>query len=76
MSLLFICGNDGCDVVSIDEHAFAVARDNRYCWADQRKQVTGLFPSMSDQEEYFMAEYQRLTEINIHKDNNGKPPVD
>ena len=68
MSIAFSCGPRGCDVIVIDEYAFSVAGANRLEWADKRKRATGLFPSMADQEEYLAAEYQRLTEIKIHKD--------
>lgn len=65
MSTLFVCGSQGCQAVDIDDEAFFTADYQRVEWARQEKTKRGEYPSMAEQEEYFIRAYTRLEQIHV-----------
>ncbi len=65
MSLLFTCGEDGCNVHKIDLDAVRIAHGQRKNWARHQNHIRGELPSIEEQNDYFAAAYTRLTEIHL-----------
>jgi len=65
MSLLFTCGENGCQVRRIDDDYRRIAWGQMKRWARREKHIRGTYPSIEEDNVYFAAAYTRLTEIGL-----------
>lgn len=65
MSLLFTCGENGCQVHRIDNDYQRIARGQMTRWARREKHIRGIYPSIDEQNDYFAWAYTRLAEIRL-----------
>ena len=55
--MLFVCGQRGCDVVSVDAEAVAIADENTRIFADAWRELHGEYPLMEEQAERWEMAY-------------------
>lgn len=72
MSLLFTCGENGCQVHKIDDDYRRIARGQMTRWSRREKRIRGTYPSIEELNDYFACAYTRLTEISLTGQENSQ----
>ena len=63
MSIMFCCGQFGCDIIEIDDDVQKYANEELKKWVWEQHRKRGEFPSIDEQSEYLEAICNRIKNI-------------